>query len=248
MKIYRCKFCDFNVCYNKADKGIRSAKYIMGHHYDTVHQHAIPEHMDGYRYFYFLLTKKEQGSCVICKEETAFNKIAMKYSRFCGKESCKEAYVKIVDERNLQKYGKVHRLDEEEMQKKMLAGRRISGEYTWSDQSAKFGYTGTYELDFLQFLDQILKWKSCDLMSPSPHSYSYDYDGSSHFYIPDFFIPSLAMEIEIKDDGSAKHISPESRAKDVIKEELMRSASNYFNFVKIINKNYSEFLEIVKEE
>ena len=45
------------------------------------------------------------------------------------------------------------------------------------------------------------------------------------------------MEIEIKDDGSARNINQESREKDKIKEDLMRSISNIVNFIKIVNKS-----------
>ena len=64
MKRYRCKFCKFVTVVNKNEKGVKSAKYKMGHHYDTTHRNMIPPDMDGYRWFYNLLTKKEKGRCV----------------------------------------------------------------------------------------------------------------------------------------------------------------------------------------
>ena len=66
--------------------------------------------------------------------------------------------------------------------------------------------------------------------------------------MPDFFIPSLNLEIEIKDDGSAKNINQESREKDKIKDDLMKSLHNLFNYIKIINKDYSGFNNLIKEE
>ena len=45
------------------------------------------------------------------------------------------------------------------------------------------------------------------------------------------------LEIEIKDDGSALNINQESREKDVIKDDLMKSLSNLVDYIKIINKN-----------
>ena len=60
-------------------------------------------------------------------------------------------------------------------------------------------------------------------------------------------IPSLNLEVEIKDDGSARNISQESRDKDKIKENTMKSLSNIVNFIKIVNKDYTEFEKIIKE-
>ena len=129
----------------------------------------------------------------------------------------------------------------------MLLQRRISGTYEWRD-GAEFNYVGSYEKDFLRVLDQELNWQSSDLFVPSPHTYTYKYKGKDHFYIPDFFIPSLNLEVEIKDDGSATKISKESREKDQIKEDLMRSMKNMFNYIKIKGKDYTEFFEFLRNE
>ena len=174
------------------------AKQKMGKHYDTQHKTLLPPDMDGYQWFYYLLTKKQRGSCVICHNETDFNRNSMKYSRFCNNPQCKQKYKEERDKRMMDKYGKITLLDDPEMQKKMQAGRKISGIYTWSDRSVQFSYVGTYELDFLKYLDLVKKWPSSDLFSPSPHTYVYEYENESHYYMPDFFIPSLSLEIEIK--------------------------------------------------
>lgn len=247
MKIYRCQFCKYTAAVNKNDKGIKSAKHKMGEHYETKHKDLIPEDTDGYRWFYYLLTKKEHGSCVICHGETAFNEETMKYSRFCNNPACKQKYKEERDNRMIKKYGKTTLLNDPEMQKKMQAGRKIGGIYNWSDGKSKFSYLSSYELDFLKYLDVQLHWPASDLMSPSPHTYNYDYQGKSHFYMPDFFIPSINLEVEIKDDGSANR-SPESREKDVIKDDLMKSLSNLVNYIKIVNMDYTKFIELIKEE
>lgn len=245
-KKYRCAFCDFSVVPNGIKKGVKSSKYIMGEHYERMHKESLPEDMDGFRYFYYLLTKKKQGSCIICKNTTDFNRVTMKYSRFCNNPKCKETYKKEVDGRMLKKYGKVNLLDDPEQQKKMLANRKISGKYKFRD-GVEFEYTGTYELDFLKYLDQVLKWKSSDIMSPSPHLYSYTYDDKNHFYIPDFFIPSLNLEIEIK-QSTERLMNKETYEKSVEKDKLMRSMSNLFNYIRIFDKDYSEFNEFIKDQ
>lgn len=249
MKIYRCQHCKYTVSVNsKNTKDAVNARNKMGKHYDTVHKNLIPSDMDGYRWFYYLLTKKDKGSCVECHNETEFNRTTMKYSRFCNNPVCKQKYKEERDRRMIATHGKIYLLDDPEMQKKMQQGRRIAGVYTWSDNKTKFNYLSSYEADFLRYLDKELKWPASDLFSPSPHTYTYEYKGKSHFYMPDFFIPSLNLEVEIKDDGSALNINSESREKDKIKDELMKSLSNMFNYIKIVNKNYTKFNELIKEE
>ena len=245
-KLFRCQFCNYSIAKNKDLKGIKSPKYKMGLHYETKHKKMLPDDMSGFRFFYFLETNHDRGSCAECHGETEFNEIRMKYSRFCNNPKCKQAYVERTKNRMIAKYGKAHLLNDPEMQKKMLAGRKISGEYLWSDGKTKLPYVGSFEHDFLRYLDKELHWPVSDIFAPSPHTYEYEYNGEKHFYIPDFFIPSLNLECEIKDDGSAKNINSESREKDKIKDDLMRSVTNLFNYIKIINKDYTKFNELLK--
>ena len=245
MKTYKCLYCSFRVTIGGGSKV--NPKYRMGEHYELKHKGMLPTHMNGFRWFYYTLTGKERGSCVVCKGETVFNESSMKYSRFCESQTCRRKYRDDFKQRMISKYGKIHLLNDPEKQKEMLAGRKISGRYIWSDRT-EFPYTGSYELDFLKFLDNKLKWKSSDIMAPSPHIYTYQYENKDHFYIPDFFIPSLNLELECKDDGSAKQINPSSREKDKIKDQLMKSNYTFINYIKIINKDYTEFLKLIQEE
>jgi hypothetical protein len=220
----------------------KNAKYKMGDHYDKIHKELLPKDMSGYQWFYYTMTGKDHGSCIICKNNTRFNNLSMKYSRFCDNPACKQKYRDEFKERMIGKYGKIHLLNDPEKQKEMLGNRKISGTYTWSDRSVTLNYAGSYELDFLKFLDLQCKWVSSDIISPSPHVFEYKYNDQIHFYIPDFFIPSLSLQIEIKGDGS----SIRNMDKNKIKDELMRSNINYFNYIKIVNKNYKEFLDIIR--
>lgn len=248
MKMYRCQFCNFNISSNKKLKGINSPKHKMGEHYETMHKDLMPADMTGYRFFYYLLTKKDHGSCVICKKETEFNEVTMKYSRFCKNPMCKQKYKEERDKRMMDKYGKIYLTDDPEMQKKMLAGRKIGGIYTWSDKSIQLGYVSSYELDFLKFLDLQLLWPSSDIMSPSPHTYTYEYNKKKHFYIPDFFIPSINLEIEIKSSMRMDRQNPESKEKEILKDQLMKSLSNLVDYIKIDDKQYNEFIELIKKD
>jgi len=249
MLIYKCQHCDYTIAPKMNDKKDKiSAKHKMGEHYEKKHKDLLPKDMTGYQWFYYLLTKKDHGSCIICHNQTEFNEATMKYARFCNNPQCKQRYKESVDKNMIGKYGKVNLLSDMEQQKKMLANRKISGIYTWSDNSVKIGYVGTYELDFLKYLDQDLHWKSSDILSPSPHTYEYICNGKKHLYIPDFYLPSLNLEVEIKSSIRMDKQNIDSRAKEIEKNKMMESCSNLFTYIIIYDKKYDEFMKLLKEE
>ena len=217
-------------------------------HIESSHSEFIPQDMTAWRFVYYLKTGKTHGSCIICKNETEWNEKTHKYHRFCNNPKCKEKYVETFQNRMIGKYGKVNLLNDPEQQKKMLANRKISGVYTWRDHVHETPYTGTYELSFLKFLDEIMEFDPDDVIGPSPHTYYYIYEGKKHFYIPDFFIPSLNLEIEIK-EGTNNHpkIQAVDKVKERLKDEVMKSNSNSFNYIKIIEKNNFRFIEFLDE-
>jgi len=217
-------------------------------HIESSHSESIPQDMTAWRFVYYLKTGKTHGSCIICKKDTEWNEKTHKYHRFCNNPKCKEKYVETFRNRMIGKYGKVNLLNDPEQQKKMLANRKISGVYTWRDHVHETPYTGTYELSFLKFLDEVLEFNPEDVIGPSPHTYYYIYEGQKHFYIPDFFIPSLNLEIEIK-EGTNNHpkIQAVDKVKERLKDEVMKSNSNSFNYIKIIEKNNFRFIEFLDE-
>ena len=233
-RIY-CKFCDY-FCYNPED-------YVS--HLEKKHDEMIPQDFTPWQYSYYLRTGKDHGSCVVCKKDTTWNEVIHKYNRFCNNPACKEKYRKTFENRMIGKYGKTTLLNDPEQQKKMLANRKISGEYLWRDHVHKSPYTGTYERSFLEFLDEVLNFNPEDVISPSPHTYWYEYEGKKHFYIPDIFIPSLDLEIEIKDGGNNPNNHHKIQAVDKVKEQLKDDVmrKNQFNYLKIVNKENKKFLD-----
>lgn len=229
-KAIKCKFCD----------SLFSDDITYVAHLERRHSDMIPEDMSSYQYYYFQKTGKTSGNCVMCKGKTGWNEKTHKYKRFCDNPKCKEAYVEMFRSRMIGKYGKITLLNDPEHQKKMLANRRISGVYTWSEHRKEIPYTGTYELSFLEFMDSVLDFDPDDIIAPSPHTYYYIYEGEKKFYIPDFFIPSLNLEIEIKDGGDNPNmhhkIQDVDKVKEALKDEVMKSNSNNFNYLKIVNK------------
>ena len=239
--MYKCKICgkkynDLSCLYN---------------HIESKHADMIPQDMTVQQFYYYMKTGKRNGNCVMCKQPTSWNMNTNKYNRFCGNPRCKEEYVKIMKSRMIAKYGKAHLLNDPNKQREMLANRSISGTYEWSDgKHTTTTYTGSYELDFLKTLDNFFDWDPTDISMPSPHTYTYEYEGQQKFYIPDVFIHSLDLEIEIKDGGDNPNnhhkIQDVDKVKEKLKDEVLTSQRN-FHYVKITNKNYENFFEFLNE-
>ena len=238
--MYKCKICgkkytELTALYN---------------HIESKHKEMIPKDMSVQQYYYYMKTGKMNGNCVMCKQPTSWNSNTGKYNRFCGNPRCKDEYVKIMKSRMVAKYGKTHLLNDPNKQREMLANRSISGVYKWSDGKHETTYTGSYELDFLKTLDGFFDWDPEDISMPSPHTYTYKYEGEDKFYIPDVFIHSLDLEIEIKDGGDNPNnhykIQAVDKQKEALKDEVMCS-QKAFHYIKITNKNYENFFNFLKE-
>jgi hypothetical protein len=93
-------------------------------------------------------------------------------------------------------------------------------------------------------LDVFLNMDPADIMGPSPHTYTYKYEGKDHFYIPDYYITSLNLEIEIKEPKDNPNNHPKIQAVDKVKEglkdDVMKSIKE-INYIKIHGTDYSEF-------
>ena len=221
-----------------------TTKVAVYSHIESAHEEVLPEGMCGGEYYYRLIHGRG-GLCVVCKKETKWNYKTNKFNRFCDNPQCKEKYKAEFRKRMIGKYGKVYLTDDPEQQKKMLANRKISGKYKWSDGSGEIVYTGSYELDFLKLCDLVLNLDFNDISAPSPHTYVYKYEQKEHFYIPDFFINSLNLEVEIKASDNKHHkIVAVDHVKEKLKDDVMRT-QKAFNYIKIYDKDYQEFIRLI---
>lgn len=240
--MFECKLCGDGHERFKTIEGLYS-------HLERKHHDEIPPDWSVEQFAYYLKTGKKHGTCVICKGKTKFNPKTGKYYRLCENPKCKEKNREIFEKRMIGKYGKVSLLDDPEQQRKMLANRSISGEYTWSDGTKKT-YTGSYEYDFLRFLDILMDYPSRDVITPSPHTYYYEYEGKKHFYIPDLYIESLNLEIEIKDGGDNPNthhkIQDVDKVKERLKDQVLLSQTSV-SYIKITNKSYDTFMKYLME-
>jgi len=245
--IYKCPYCENKYLAN--DKNDQpKAKTALYTHMETVHKDELGNLSPAQAYFNFKY-KKTHGSCVMCRKDTKWNESTERYERFCS-EKCKKDYREMFKQRMLKKYNKTHLLNDPEQQKKMLENRSISGVYKWSDGKSESKYTGSYEKEFLEFLDIVMNMSPTDIFAPAPQIFHYTYEGKDHFYIPDFYIASLNLIVEIKDGGENPNrhhkIQEVDKAKEKLKDSVMKKQKE-FEYIKVVDKDYSIFLNYLLE-
>jgi hypothetical protein len=220
-----------------------TSKAFLHNHMESVHKDQL-NGISPARYVFNKKYNKTEGKCIVCSKSTKWNEATERYERICDRPTnCSEKYREMFRKRMIARYGKDTLLDDPEVQKKMLDSRKISDEYTWRD-GTKTKYTGTYERDFLEFLDVFLHFEPSDVKSPAPQVFSYvDKEGKKRFYIPDFFITSINTIVEIKAYDN-KHYRARDIEKEKAKDRILEKSS--FNYVKVHDKNYDEFYDFLK--
>ena len=237
MRNTRCPFCSM----------IFNDKQKYCHHIALKHNEQVPPELEPLEYAYSLLVHKDVGRvCVMCKKNPVhFNQDTLKYERLCDRPQCKEEYVKMMKSRMVKVYGHEHLLNDADMQRKMIYNHAQARDFIW-DNKHKFRIIGSYEEDFLKHLKN-LDWSPNDVISPSPNNYWYKWkDGTEHLYIPDFFIPSLSLEIEIKESDNTHPRMEHSREIEHLKDQRLEyeTKKTSIHYIKIVDKNYEDFDKI----
>lgn len=235
MRNRKCPYCTM----------VFNEKHLFCNHVVNEHNDQIPEDVEiPLEYAYSLMVNKEMGRlCTECRRNgVPFNTSTLKYARFCS-DACKDTYVKTVKGRMVNKYGKEHMLDDPEMQEKMINNHPNAKDYIWDDQHT-FRIIGTYEEDFMNKLKS-LNWDPDDILAPSPHIIRYKWkDGTDHFYIPDFELPSIGLIVEIKQGNFNTSYMEHNREIEALKDAAVRRECQNIgmHYIKILDKDYSEFM------
>lgn len=230
-------------------KVLKSKEYLV-YHIDKAHKSMIPTDWSAARYENYLRTGKTHGNCLICNENTDWNESTWKYKRICDKKSCNDEIAKKAKANMVKKYGKEHLLNDPDMQRKMVYAKHTSGLYEWDDEEYKktyIPYASQMEYKFLEMLNGFLNLDPTDVIGPSPNTYQYKYKGEIHQYIPDYYIPSLNLEIEIKEPKDNQNQHPKIQAVDKVKENLkdkVMESNKKVHYIKVNGTDYSEFLEL----
>lgn len=237
VKKYKCPYCE---------KRLERGELID--HIDKQHSDMIPENYSSTRVVFNLINKKTQGRCVICGKETDWNEDKARYERICNRPQCKKAYIDQTADRLYKKHGKTKQdfLNDPKFQEKMLQNRSISGKYKFRDGGV-LSYVGSYEKNFLQFMDQFFHVKSSDLIAPGP-VIDYNFNGKTHQWITDFYYEPYNLVFDIKDGGSNPNTREmnEYRAKQIAKEKAIKDMKQY-NYIRLTDNQFDQMIELMLE-
>ena len=241
MKTFNCPFCKEKM-----------RRELLVKHIEKKHDEEIPEGFTAYRLVYDIVNNHpdHKGTCTVCGKPTKWNEKRQKYERLCRDPKCYAAVKKTYQKRILKVYNKTSLMDDPNHLEKMLAGRKISGKYKWSDGKV-FTYTGSYEKNFMEFLDKVLEFKSNEILAPGP-VLKYDYNGSEHMWITDFLILPYNLIVEIKDGGEGneknpnKRYMPDTRKRTAAKEKMITNLGKY-SYIRLTNNEFNQFLSILAE-
>lgn len=237
VKKYKCPYCE---------KRLDRQKLIT--HIEKVHEDMIPENYTATRVVFNLINKKTQGKCVICGKETEWNEDKARYERICSSPKCKKSYIDQTADRLYKKHGKTKQdfLNDPKFQEKMLQNRSISGKYKFQDGGV-LPYVGSYEKNFLQFMDQFFHVKSSDLIAPGP-VIDYKFNGKTHQWITDFYYEPYNLVFDIKDGGSNPNTREmnEYRAKQIAKEKAIKDMKQY-NYIRLTDNQFDQMIELMLE-
>lgn len=216
-------------------------------HIEKEHMDELPEGFTPLRAAYHMANNKPfeyRRPCRICGQGTDWDENKGRYNFLCGKKSCHDAYVKVMEKNMGNKLRSNSPTQSVEGLEKMLNGRRISGKYKWSDGTYKT-YTGSYEKKALEFFDTVLHVNSEDLQSPGP-AMEYEFNGSTHIYIPDMYYVPYNLIIEIKDGGDNKNTNQamaDVRRRSLAKEDYIINHTNY-NYIRLTNNDFAQLLSV----
>ena len=179
--------------------------------------------------------------CTICKKNPVpWNDTTRRYERFCSKR-CRDQARAMALANMRKKYGKDTLLNDPEHQQKMQYNRDISGTYTFKD-GTDIKYMGSYEQHFLEFYENELNFPSKDIIE-CPFYFYYILDKQKHLYIPDYYITSLDLIVEIKDEDNTHPHMKLDRQKEALKDKVAKNSGH--RYIKIVGKDYAPLLDLV---
>jgi len=225
----------------------RMTRPEMVNHIDRKHPGDLPDGFSPLRMTFHVVNKKPleyTPKCRICARPTQWDEKKGRYNVLCDNPACRNAWIKKMKDTMGDKYGKFRPTETVEGLEKMLRGRKISGKYRFKDGVA-FDYTGSYELEALKFMDQVLDVKSEDLQTPGPIM-QYELKGELHYYIPDMYYIPYNLIIEVKDGGSRPNKNEKyagTRERQMAKEKHVIEKTEY-NYLRLTDKNMGQLLAV----
>jgi len=231
---WKCPFCD-----------TRGSKEDLCLHIEKNHMDELPEGFTPLRAVFHAVNRKDFNyvrPCRICKKPTKWDEKKGRYDFLCDNPQCHSSYVAYMHKVMGDKCGKFRPTETAEGLEKMLAGRKISGKYKFSN-GKEVVYTGSYERKALEFMDSVINIKPEDLMIPGPPM-KYVLDGETKIYIPDMYYIPYNLIIEIKDGGTNPNKAwKDSRRRTLAKEEYIIKHTDY-NYIRLTNNSFDQLLHV----
>ena len=220
-----------------------TAIQLLYDHVGEDHGDRIPDNVTIRQYIFNRKYKKTHGSCVICKKTTKWMEDRVKYARYCS-DACKKVAREKFRKNAMARLGTDNPASTPEHQINAIKGRNYSGEYTWRDGTV-IGYSSSYEMDFLRFLDEDMNFPSseveqCELI------FEFEFDNKVRFHIPDYHIKSYNLIIQIKTfKNMNSHVQTTGKIRQKLSDEAIIKSGQY-NYIMILDKEYHDFVDIMK--
>lgn len=206
------------------------------------------DQMDASQSLYYSTHGSIHGLCMACGRNTEWNYKTGKPYKVCSDPNCRQILSKRADQNMMKIYGKKTLLTDMEHQKKMQEHRPTHDYYVFSD-GGKVPYLSKLEKNFLWFCDTIVEMTSNMIQDP-PEYFTYfdNKDKVERQYMPDYYLPDYNLLVEIKDGGKHPNTNPafieETKYKVKLKDDVMKKQKKY-NFIRISDKNYGPFVELL---
>lgn len=215
----------------------------LSDHIMELHKDNIPDGVSVKRYIFNRKYKKTKGSCVIDKKETRWDEDKGRYERYCS-DRCKRVAREQFRKNAKRKLGTDNPAATPEHQINAIKGRGYSGEYTFTDGGI-IGYSSSYEMDFLRFVDNELDIRSMEV-DQCEIIFDIFFDNKKHFHIPDFYLPSYKLIVNIKTfQNNNSHIQGEGKMRQMLADKSIID-SDLYNYILILDKEYSSFVNMMK--
>lgn len=227
--------------------GKRYERKSFAYHISEKHEDQIPENFTALQLAYHIINKRPleyKRKCRICNNPTSWDENKGRYNFLCDNPECKKKWIQKMKDTMGDKMGSNRPTSTKEGLEKMLAARKISGQYKWSDGTI-LTYTGSYELETLKFMDKVLNVRSEDIEIPGP-VLEYKFDNAMHLYITDIYYRPYNLIIEVKDGGANPNTNGSyaiTRAKQMAKEKFVIDKTDY-NYIRLTDKDFSQLLSV----
>lgn len=206
------------------------------------HKEEVPENVTIKQFIFNKKYNKTKGQCVVDKKETQWNEEKNHYERYCS-ESCKHIAREQFKANCKRTLGTDNPASTPEHQINAIKGRSYSGEYQFAD-GGKVGYSSSYEMDFLEFLEKEMGFKSLEI-EQCEITFNIIMYNTPKFHIPDYYLPSYNLIVNIKESNNNNtNVAIEGHLRQRLADAAIIQNGNY-NYIKIVDKEYTNFVNLI---